>query len=54
MFIKLFSVFLFILCVVGYILNVVKLIGMAGLTGMLVVRVIGIFFPPLGVIAGYF
>ena len=44
---------------VGWILNIVKLLGMPGLdetagsTGMFILRIIGIFLAPLGSILGY-
>lgn len=40
----------------GYVQNILKLIHMdvTGITGELLVRAIGIFIAPLGVIAGYF
>lgn len=39
----------------GWIANIVKLVGMdfASVTGMLVVRAIGIFLPPLGAVMGF-
>lgn len=39
----------------GWIWNIVKLIAMSfdPLTGLLAVRIIGIFIPPLGSIVGY-
>ena len=38
---------------VGWIANLVKILRMKGMSGMLVMRVIGIFLVPLGVILGY-
>jgi prepilin-type N-terminal cleavage/methylation domain-containing protein len=39
---------------IGWIWNIVKLIDTCcGITGMLVVRAIGIFVPPLGAVMGY-
>lgn len=40
----------------GWIANIVKLTGMSldPLTGLLVVRAIGVFIPPVGAIVGYF
>ena len=40
---------------IGWVANIVKLVNMAdgGLTAMLVVRVVGIFFAPLGVVMGF-
>lgn len=39
----------------GWVANIIKLTGMSfdPLTGMVVARVIGIFFAPLGAILGY-
>jgi hypothetical protein len=39
----------------GWIANVVKLVGMdfSAITGMLVVRAIGIVIPPLGAVMGF-
>ena len=39
----------------GWVVNIIKLIGMdfAAITGMMVVRAIGIFMAPLGVVMGY-
>lgn len=40
---------------VGWIINIVKLAGMpSDATGEMVLRVVGIFLPPLGVVMGYF
>ena len=40
---------------IGWIWNIVKIVGsdFANITGLLVVRVIGIFIAPLGAIVGY-
>ena len=40
---------------IGWILNIVKLVGMSmdPLTGMLIARACGIFFFPLGMVLGY-
>lgn len=52
--------FLFFICIavaggalVGWVLNIVKLVPMDGATGMLVLRAVGIVFPPLGAVLGY-
>ena len=44
-----------VLCIFGYIANIVLLIGIADgpITGMLVLRGIGVFVAPLGVILGF-
>lgn len=40
---------------IGWVLNIVKLIGTADvITGMFVARCIGIFVPPLGAVLGWF
>lgn len=40
---------------IGYVWNILKLIdmGLDPLTGLLIVRAVGIFVPPVGMIAGY-
>lgn len=42
--------------VIGWVWNIVKLCAMSfdPLTGLLVVRAIGIFVPPVGAVVGYF
>lgn len=42
------------LCIYGYVMNIVSLFGLEGFTGELVLRAIGVFVFPLGVIAGFF
>lgn len=39
----------------GWVANIVKLVGMdmGSLSGMVIVRVAGIFVPPLGAVMGY-
>ena len=39
----------------GWIMNIVKLVqsGLDSVTGLLIARAVGIFFPPLGVVMGY-
>ena len=40
----------------GFVLNVIKLVAMAAdpiVTAMLILRIVGIFVPPLGAILGY-
>lgn len=45
----------FAAAVLGYILNIADLATNAGeLLGFTILRVIGIFFPPLGAVLGYF
>lgn len=40
---------------IGWVWNIVKLIGMGldPITGLLIVRAIGIFVPPVGAVVGY-
>lgn len=48
------GVLIFLLAVGGWIANVVKLAGMCcDLSGMLLVRVLGVAMPPLGSVLGY-
>lgn len=51
-----FWIAVFIVGAVGWIWNIVKLIGMTfdPITGMLVVRAVGIVFAPLGAVVGFF
>ena len=53
--IELFVVVLSILCIGGWVANIVKLVGMGidPITTMLVVRAIGIFVAPLGVVLDF-
>lgn len=41
---------------VGWVLNIIALAGMSfdPITGLAVLRVIGVFIPPLGAVLGYF
>ena len=51
------GVFVFlVIFVVGWVMNIIALVGMINdpLTGMMVLRGVGIFVAPLGVILGYF
>ena len=43
-----------IVSIVGWGLNIIKLLGADTLNGEVVVRVIGVFAAPLGAILGYF
>ena len=45
---------LFVLSIVGWGLNIIKLLGADTLNGEFVVRVIGVFAAPFGAILGYF
>lgn len=44
-----------LLCVVGYLLNIFRIFGAIakGQGGMAIVRIIGVFLPFIGIIAGY-
>ncbi len=44
-----------LLLIGGWIANVVKLVGMVdgGITAMLVIRIVGVFAPPVGGVLGY-
>ncbi len=46
---------LLILAIGGWVANIVKLIGMdfGAITGLLIVRAVGIFIAPLGAVMGY-
>ena len=53
---KLMGIFGIILCFLGlggWVMNIVELASMDGFSGMLVLRVVGIFIAPLGAILGY-
>lgn len=47
---------LFILAIIGWVMNVVKFFGMldGGITAMFVARIVGFFAVPLGCILGWF
>jgi hypothetical protein len=40
--------------VVGWVMNIVAIAGAESITGMVVVRLIGVFMAPLGAVLGYF
>ncbi len=40
--------------VVGWVMNIVAIAGAESITGMVVVRLIGVFMAPLGAVPGYF
>ena len=44
-----------IIGIIGYVWNIVKFVGVCcePITGMLVIRAIGIFVAPLGIVVGY-
>lgn len=47
----------FIAALIGWVANIVKLVGMDCVDlgpGLFVARAIGIYFPPLGAVLGYF
>lgn len=50
---ELIIVLLFILGIVGYIMNIVKLSQSKAFCGMDALRVIGIFLPPMGSVFGF-
>lgn len=54
--IELLIVIVYVAGAVGWIANLVKLIGIidGGVTGMLVLRAVGVFIVPLGAILGIF
>jgi len=45
-----------VLAVIGYVMNLVKLVGMmdGGVTAMLVIRLVGIVAAPFGALIGWF
>ena len=50
-----FYLLLLILSLYGYINNIIELAVMCcSISGMMVLRVVGIFIPPLGMILGFF
>ena len=51
----LFIIALWVLTLGGWVANIVKLVGMdfGAITGLLIVRAIGIFIAPLGAVMGY-
>lgn len=53
----LFSAFVLVCLVIaagiGWVLNIVALAQASGITGMVLLRVAGIFIPPLGGVLGY-
>ena len=51
----LFIIALWVLGLGGWVANIVKLVGMdfGAITGLLIVRAIGIFIAPLGAVMGY-
>lgn len=54
--IELTAALLGIVCVIGWVWNIIKIIGLMGgdITTEIVVRCIGVFVAPLGAILGYF
>ena len=51
----LFIIALWVLALGGWVANIAKLVGMdfGAITGLLIVRAIGIFIAPLGAVMGY-
>jgi len=52
---SIFVILLMLAVIWGWVANIIKLVGMdmTSITGMLVVRVAGIFVPPLGSVVGF-
>lgn len=50
---ELLPIFIYIACFGGYIANIVKLAGADGFTGIELVRMIGCFIFPVGIVMGY-
>lgn len=50
----LFFVILAIAFFAGWVMNIIELCNATGFTGMVVVRIIGVFMAPLGAVLGYF
>ena len=52
----LFIIAIWVLALGGWVANIVKLVGMdfGAITGLLIVRAIGIFIAPLGAVMGFF
>lgn len=52
------SILLWITMVIGWIINIIKIIGIATTdptpTTMFILRIVGIFLPPLGGVVGWF
>lgn len=48
-----FLVILVIAFIIGWVLNIVAIFHMQGMSGMLVARVIGAFLAPVGAVLGY-
>lgn len=49
----LLGLILILAAIVGYICNIVGIMHTTGFSGMLALRIIGIFFPPFGAVLGY-
>jgi hypothetical protein len=45
---------LFVTVAIGWVMNVFDIIATVGFSGLLVLRVVGLFLPPLGAFLGYF
>jgi hypothetical protein len=50
----LFIAFVVLLGIGGWVNNIVTLFGLDGMSGEMVLRVVGIFVAPLGAVLGYF
>jgi hypothetical protein len=53
LFLNISGTIMFTILVVGYIANIVYIAYSGSITGMLVLRIIGIFIPPIGALLGY-
>jgi len=54
--IMLFYALIWIVLIIGWIMNIVKIVGGfdLALTGMMVMRIIGVFIAPIGGVLGWF
>lgn len=50
-----FMILIAITGAIGYVMNIIKVFGLdfCELTGVMVIRIIGILMPPLGAVVGY-
>lgn len=47
------TLIIIILAICGWVMNIIEIIHMKSLTGLMIVKCIGIFVPPLGSILGW-
>lgn len=54
LFVVVYTAFIFG-CIIGWVMNIVKLVAIIGgdVTGMMILRAVGIIVAPLGVVLGY-